>query len=96
MDSAGEINISISAGENFPEKEVIEKMKKESKKSEIKTSVNVQKQQASLNSENKTQDFKITTSDFVSPKLILAAHALIKIIIDVDSKEFIINEEEEK
>lgn len=91
-----DINISISAGEDFPEKKVMEKFKNENKTNNIKAKIDVQKTTSiSKNLKKEEQNFKITTSDFVSPKLLLAAHSLIKIIIELDSLEFIINEEEE-
>lgn len=91
-----DINISISAGEDFPEKKVMEKFQNENKTNNIKAKIDVQKTTSiSKNLKKEEQNFKITTSDFVSPKLLLAAHSLIKIIIELDSLEFIINEEEE-
>lgn len=95
ISNEGNVDVIISATEDFPEREVIEKLNKEGKKSGFKTSLTVQTQKTEHKAEDKTQDVQITTSDYVSPKLILAAHSLIKIIIDIDSRNFIINEEEE-
>ncbi len=95
ISNEGNVDVIISATEDFPEREVIEKLNKEGKKSGFKTSLIVQTQKIEHKAEDKTQDVQITTSDYVSPKLILAAHSLIKIIIDIDSRNFIINEEEE-
>jgi len=95
--AGGDIDIVLNAGEDFPEQKVMEKFKNEASINNIKTKMTVQKNtSSSKNLPKEEQDFKITTSDFVSPKLLLAAHSLIKIIIEVDSSEFIINEEEEE
>lgn len=90
-----EVNVYITASENFPEKEVFEKFNKENKKTNIRTNVTIEKNKDSNKLENMGQNVQIASSDYVSPKLILAAHSLIKTIIDIDSQEFIINEETE-
>jgi len=95
LNSGGDIDISIIADENFPEKEVLAKLKQENQKTNLQTTVSIQKQKVSEYKNEKSQEIEVTNCESVSPKLILAAHSLIKIIIDVDSKEFIINEEEE-
>ena len=94
LNQNGNIDISIMADENFPEKEVMQKLKDENKKINIETTVSIQTQKTPEYNK-KSQEIKVTNCDSVSPKLILAAHSLIKIIIEVDSKEFIINEENE-
>lgn len=90
-----EIDVFISAIESFPEDEVLKEFKKENKKSSIRSNVTVEKNKDPNMSEHIKQNIKISSSDYVSPKLVLAAHSLIKIIIEVDNKEFIINEETE-
>lgn len=95
LNQNSEINISIIADENFPEKEVLKKLNEENKKTNLQTNVSIQKQKTPVYKNEKTQEIEVTNCESVSPKLILAAHSLIKIIIDVDSNDFIINEEEE-
>lgn len=90
-----EIDVFISAIESFPENEVLKEFKKENKKSSIRSNVTVEKNKDPNMSEHIKQNIKISSSDYVSPKLVLAAHSLIKIIIEVDNREFIINEETE-
>lgn len=90
-----EIDVFISAIESFPEDEVLKEFKKENKKSSIRSNVTVEKNKDPNMSEHIKQNIKISSSDYVSPKLVLAAHSLIKIIIEVDNREFIINEETE-
>ncbi|MCD8024856.1 MAG: hypothetical protein LUE64_04910 [Candidatus Gastranaerophilales bacterium] len=91
----GDIDVFISAIESFPEREVLSALNKETNKTNIKTNVKIEKNKDPETSEHFKQNIQITSSDYVSPKLILAAHSLIKIIIDVDLKENIINEENE-
>ena len=55
----------------------------------------MEKKKSANNQTAKDKNVQITSSNYVSPKLSLAAHSLIKIIIDVDNQEFIINEETE-
>lgn len=92
LEGDDEIYISIMAGENFPEAEVLGLLKKE--KTNSKTNISVQTQKSAAK-EGGFQDVKISASNFVSPKLIHQAYLLIKIIIDVDSKNLIINKEKE-
>lgn len=88
-----EIDILIEAGENFSEKEVLDEFKKENKKLNTRTNISIEKNDSKL--VNDSQNIQIIASNFVSPKLVFAAHSLIKIIINVDSSNFIINEEED-
>lgn len=95
LNEKGEVDVYISANENFPEKEVLKMFKKENKQSNITSNVTVEKNKNNAKNDDNQKNVQITSSNYVSPKLILAAHSLIKIIIDVDNSEFIINEETE-
>lgn len=95
LNSKNEVDVFIQANENFPEKEILKMFKKENKQSNITSNVTVEKNKSANNQTSKDKNVQITSSNYVSPKLILAAHSLIKIIIDVDNQEFIINEETE-
>ncbi len=88
-----DIEVFISATESFPEKEVMERLKLENKKSNITSHTTIEKNKDPETSEKLKQNIKITSSNYVSPRLILCAHNLIKIIIDVDSSDFIINKQ---
>lgn len=87
-----EVDVLIIANSDFPEKEVMEEFKKENKKGNLRTNVAIEKNANEI-IPNIEQNVQITSSNYVSPKLVLAAHSLIKIIIDVDNSQFIINEE---
>ncbi len=90
-----EVEVFISAIESFPENEVLKRFEKENKKGAIRSHCKVEKNKDPENSAALKQNISITSSNYVSPKLIQAAHSLIKIVIDVDSSNFIINEETE-
>lgn len=87
-----EVDVLIIANSDFPEKEVMEEFKKENKKGNLRTNVAIEKNANEI-IPNIEQNVQITSSNYVSPKLVLSAHSLIKIIIDVDNSQFIINEE---
>ncbi len=87
-----EVDVLIIANSDFPEKEVMEEFKKENKKGNLRTNVAIEKKANEI-IPNIEQNVQITSSNYVSPKLVLSAHSLIKIIIDVDNSQFIINEE---
>ena len=70
-------------------------MKKKNKQTKITSNDTDKKNKSANNQTSKDKNVQNTSSNYVSPNLILAAHSLIKIIIDVDNQEFIINEETE-
>lgn len=90
-----EVDVYITAIESFPESEVLKKFNEENKKNSIRSNTKIEKTKDPENSQEFKQNVKITSSNFVSPKLVQSAHSLIKIIIEVDYSNFIINEEEE-
>ena len=90
-----EVEVFISAVENFPEKEVLKRFEKENKSYSISSRTKIEKSKDPENSPKFRQNIKVSSSGFVSPKLVQASHTLIKIIIDVDCSNFIINEEKE-
>lgn len=89
-----DIDVFIQAIDNFPEQEVLKLFKEENKKTGVNSNISIEKNKNEKSLEDFKQNIQIVSSDYVSPKLVLACHSLIKVIIDVDSKEFIINEEE--
>ena len=90
-----EVDVYITAIESFPESEVLKRFNEENKKNSIRSNTKIEKTKDPENSQEFKQNVKITSSNFVSPKLVQSAHSLIKIIIEVDYSNFIINEEEE-
>ena len=90
-----EVDVYITANESFPESEVLKRFNEENKKNSTRSNVKIEKTKDPENSQEFKQNVKITSSNFVSPKLVQMAHSLIKIIIEVDYSNFIINEEEE-
>ena len=90
-----EVDVYITAIESFPESEVLKRFNEENKKNSIRSNTKIEKTKDPENSQEFKQNVKITSSNFVSPKLVQMAHSLIKIIIEVDYSNFIINEEEE-
>ncbi len=90
-----EVDVFINANETFPEKKVLSLFKKENKTHNLRTNISVEKNKKTGLNEAAKQNIQITSSNYVSGKLVLAAHSLIKIIIEVDSEDFIINEENE-
>ena len=90
-----EVDVNITAIESFPESEVLKRFNEENKKNSIRSNTKIEKTKDPENSQEFKQNVKITSSNFVSPKLVQSAHSLIKIIIEVDYSNFIINEEEE-
>lgn len=90
-----EVDVYITAIESFPESEVLKRFNEENKKNSISSNTKIEKTKDPENSQEFKQNVKITSSNFVSPKLVQSAHSLIKIIIEVDYSNFIINEEEE-
>lgn len=91
-----EVDVYITAIESFPESEVLKRFNEENKKNSTRSNVKIEKTKDPENSQEFKQNVKITSSNFVSPKLVQSAHSLIKIIIEVDYSNFIINEEEEE
>lgn len=91
-----EVDVYITAIESFPESEVLKRFNEENKKNSIRSNTKIEKTKDPENSQEFKQNVKITSSNFVSPKLVQSAHSLIKIIIEVDYSNFIINEEEEE
>ena len=90
-----EVDVYITAIESFPESEVLKRFNEENKKNSIRSNTKIEKTKDPEISQEFKQNVKITSSNFVSPKLVQSAHSLIKIIIEVDYSNFIINEEEE-
>ena len=89
-----EVDVLIIANSDFPEDKVLEEFKKENKKDNLRTNVSIEKTENEIDLKTK-QNVQITSTNYVSPKLVLSAHSLIKIIIDVDNDKFIINEDNE-
>ena len=90
-----EVDVYITAIESFPESEVLKRFNEENKKNSIRSNTKIEKTKEPENSQEFKQNVKISSSNVVSPKLVQSAHSLIKIIIEVDYSNFIINEEEE-
>ncbi len=92
LNNNNDVDIFMSASESFPEKEVLLRLKKEN---HIKTNVTLETNKDPLEIFKKERELQIISSDFVSPKLLQIAHSVIKIIIELDFSNFIINEDEE-
>ncbi len=98
MNPLGQVDIDIAAGNNFPHKRVMELIKEESSINNVKS--NVSSSFSKRGDENIQQfssnNVKITATGAISPKLMLMAQVLIKIIIQVDYEKTIINKEDDE
>ena len=105
MTPLGQIDIDVSAGKDFPHKRVMELIKEESSLNNVKSNVSIgTSKNAESNSESESTEaysvssygnVKITSSGSISPKLMLMAQSLIKIIIQLDYEENIIKRNNE-
>ncbi len=97
MNPIGQIDIDVTAGDNFPHKRVMELIKEESSingvKSNVSSSVSKKTEEA-LKIDYSSNNVKITSSGTISPKLMLMTQCLIKIIIQVDYEKSVINKED--
>ena len=99
MTPLGQIDIDVTAGKDFPHKRVMELIGEESSLNNVKSNVSIgtskKAEEASQTEEENSPlyasgNVKITSSSSISPKLMLMAQSLIKIIIQVDYEESII------
>jgi len=98
MTPLGQIDIDVTAGNEFPHKRVMELIKEESSLNNVKSNVSIgtnKKVQEDNSVEYSPNNVKITSSSSISPKLMLMAQSLIKIIIQVDYEKNIINNSNE-
>lgn len=93
MNPMGQIDIDVMADKNFPHKKVMELIKEATISNSIKTNISAgafkkagKKEEYEYSSDN----VKITSSGAISPKMMIMAQSLIKIIIEVDYNETII------
>lgn len=97
MNALNQVDVDISAPENFPHKKVIEHIKEEAMQNNIKSNVSsgASKNLSEVKMKGETEiqhssNVKISAAGSISPKLMLMAQALIKIIIQVDYEKTII------
>lgn len=91
MNPLGQVDIDVVAGDDFPHKRVMQLIEEESSLNNVKSNISsgVSKK-ADANVSEYSSNVKITASGFVSPKLMLMAQSLIKIIINVDYEKSVI------
>lgn len=65
-----EVDVYITAIESFPESEVLKRFNEENKKNSIRSNTKIEKTKDPENSQEFKQNVKITSSNFVSPKLV--------------------------
>ncbi len=96
MNSIGQVDVDVAAGKDFPHKRVMELIKEESSVNGVKSNVSSSFSKKAEDDIQKlsSSNVKITSSGAISPKLMLMAQALIKIIIQVDYEKSIINKED--
>lgn len=93
MNPIGQIDIDVIAGNDFPHKKVMELIKEKTSINNVKANISsgASKQ---INADEKinysSDNVKITSSGQISPKMMLMAQCLIKIIIEVDYQKSII------
>ncbi len=108
MTPLGQIDIDVTAGKDFPHKRVMELINEESSLNNVKSNVSIgTSKKAEEKGENNAEtgesltplyspnNVKITSSSSISPKLMLMAQSLIKIIIQVDYETSIIKKNDE-
>ncbi len=104
MSPLGQIDIDVTAGKDFPHKRVMELILEESSLNNVKSNVSIGTSKKAEENENtegilaaapgySSGNVKITSSSTISPKLMLMAQSLIKIIIQVDYEKSIIKED---
>lgn len=99
MNPLGQIDVDIVAGNDFPHKQVMELIKEEAMMNNVKLNISSgENKNADLNKlkeKEYSKNVKIAASGSISPKLMLMAHGLIKIIINVDYEKTIIKNDDE-
>jgi len=109
MNSSGQVDIDVTSGSmEFPHKRVIQLIKEDSSLNNIISNVSSSSSKT-VNKEVKTAEgaengnieadyngeVKIVSSNAISPKLMIMAHSLIKIIIQLDYEKSIIKENDD-
>lgn len=98
MSPIGRIDVDVMADKKFPHKKVMELIKESTIRSNIKANISsgaFKKADSDKKVEYSSNNVKITSSGAISPKMMLMAQSLIKIVIEVDYQESIIKKNHE-